>query len=140
MENENSFEVEDIVRIARTYIPFITNENFSTLFKLAPEIIAKHLVQTSNNTIRDFLILLYWLKHGHSTRILGVLFHLKKSRIAVIVREQLFIWSDKATVIITMGNRQIYEPFFLDNVIGAVDGTEFHINAWIGDSYSGKQG
>jgi hypothetical protein len=140
MEFERPFSVESIVEIAQIYFPFITNENFSTLFKLSPEIISKQLVWTSKNSIRDFLILLYWLKHGHSTRILGVLFNLKKSRIAEIIRHQLVCWSEKATAVITLENGQIFEPFFLDNVIGAVDGTEFQINAWIGDAYSGKQG
>ncbi len=39
-----------------------------------------------------------------------------------------------------MDNAAVDSEFFLENCVGAVDGTEFQINAWVGDSYSGKQG
>jgi hypothetical protein len=137
---EEEFSINAIVQTSQTYFPFITNENFAHLFKLTLKQIAVNLVSVSRNTIRDFLILLYWCKHAASTRSLAVLFGLKKSRVGVIIQQQLEFWATKANDVISMEFAQTCESFFLENCIGAVDGTEFQINAWIGDSYSGKQG
>jgi hypothetical protein len=140
MEIETTFSVELIVETSKNFFPFITNENFSFLFKLTPKMISENLVSTSKNTIRDFLILLYWCKHGSPSRTLGVLFGLQKSRICEILNQQLEFWSEKAKEFISFEFREISTEFFIENCIGSVDGTEFRINSWIGDSYSGKQG
>jgi hypothetical protein len=141
MEVEPEFSVDLIVQTSLTYFPFITEKNFHEIFKLTPKQISAHLISTSKNTVRDFLILLHWCKHANSLRYLAVIFNLKKSRVGVILTEQLNFWSDKITDIINMKEmKQVHDEFFLKNCIGSVDGTEFQINSWIGDSYSGKQG
>ncbi len=140
MQVENEFSVESIIQTAKTYFPFITTENFADIFKLKPEHIARHLVMTSENTIRDFLILLYWLRHASSIRCIAALFGLHKSRTSVILTTQLKFWSEKAKEVISMGDAQVDLSFFLPDCVGAVDASEFHINAWVADAFSGKQG
>jgi hypothetical protein len=140
MEVEQPYQVESIILATQSCFPYITAENFADVFKLKPDQIANNLVRTSENTIRDFLILLYWLKHASSIRCIVALFGLKKSRVSVIICAQLQFWSERAKHIISLSDAEIDSSFFLPNCIGSVDGTEFHINAWVADSYSGKQG
>lgn len=140
MEVKDKFSIEMVIETALTFFPFITESNFHEIFKLTAKQVSDNLVTTSKNTIRDFLILLHWCRHANSVRYLAVIFNLKKSRISVILNEQLNFWSEKLADCINMKDCQILEGFFLENCVGSVDGVEFEINAWIGDSYSGKQG
>lgn len=141
MEVEEDFSVNKIIQTAVVFFPFIQEDSFHHIFKLKAKEVSENLVFTSQNTIRDFLILLHWARNATSLRHLGVLFNLGKTRIGAILNEQLDFWSQKIHGHLNMDESAlICNDFFLERCIGAVDGVEFEINAWIGDSFSGKKG
>ena len=140
MEVEVTFKVEEIIKESKKYFPFITETNFSQMFKLSAEIVAKRLESCSRHPIRDFLILLYFCRHATNSRHISVLFNLSRSRIGQIINQPLDFWAPKLDQWVHLENLIQHPGFFLENCIGCVDGCEFQINAWIGDSYSGKQG
>lgn len=140
MDATRQYSVDSIVEVAKKYFPFITEETFPFVFKLTAETVSFNLVRTSKNTIRDFLIFLYYCKHVQSARCIAVLFGLAKSRISQIILFQLGFWAQQLNELVNLNNLQFHEGFFLEKVIGCVDSSEFFIQTWIGDAFSGKKG
>lgn len=132
-----------ILQIAQEYFPKIDQDNFVDVFKLTLSQIRSHLqdcdIRTSNS-IRNFLMFVYWCRHYPSFRALAALFGLSKSQTCRIIHQLLDLYSQTLPSFINLNNVHVLDPYFLPNVVGIVDCTEILINSWIRESYSGKIG
>src|SRR5689334_2669617 len=78
----------EVVDVARVYFPFVTEENFSDLFRLS--VVTFCLVCNSDRKmIRNLLILLFQLKHYLPIRATCILFNMSKSRLDQIFKSTL---------------------------------------------------
>lgn len=133
-----------VLKIGQYFFAHLKENNFTELFKLTTRQAARFLlyldVQIVELEVRDFLLFLFWSRHYLPMRVLGVLFHLGKSSIHRIIREQLTAIGGLVTDFVNLGEVTPLDEFVLPNAVGIVDATEIYIERKDSSTfYSGKK-
>lgn len=133
------FSIDSVVDVAKQFFPFVSAANFNDLFKLSALQVANHLKTNEYLTIRNFLLLLHWCRHYPPMATLSVFYNLSTSQISRILQEEIDKLYQNIREYVNLNHVDVFDDFFLPNCVGVVDSTEVEINAWIGDSFSGKK-
>ena len=121
-----------VLEVASSYFPCCHENNFPHLFKLSAHQVAIHLKSSDDLIIRNFLMLLFWTRNYPPFRTVAALFGLSKTHANRVINELVDAYASKIDECISLNNVTGALPnYFINNVVGIVDGTEVIIQKWV---------
>lgn len=131
-----------VLAVARLYFPYLTKDNFHNLFKLnLYKVVCITKGKKKPRHIRNFLMMLFHLKHYLPVRTACVMFNLERSRYEQIVNLEIesFLETYQSEYFSIHSRRKTnFIPEF-PNTFMIVDSTEILIQAFKKKSFSGKK-